>query len=385
MGVYYIYYGVVTILFFLLVKYKFYVSGGVGFHYKRMMNQMNRQMRFFTLIASVFLALIIGCRSDHQGVDLYNTLGTGYFYIYHKINEDSIPEIIRNFATRGNAANFRYANFEIGFVIFCRLLGRFWENPQVLLLGCAVLSILPVGWFICKCSKNKWLSLALFIALPCFATTMFSGIRQGIALGIVMMSYEFVRKKKLMPFVIVILVASLFHSSAVVALAAYPAYHIRIERKSTLLGGILMLAVIYFMKRPLFWILARMVSGRLALQENNSINLFLLLTCIFVLCVLFCKRDDYEARGFTNILWLACAAQAFSGIHTLASRVTWYFMMILVVLIPNILVNMNIKEKYILRPLSWVIGCATIFLGLHYLKNNSMAQAYPYIPFWSMN
>lgn len=60
-------------------------------------------------IACGLLILIIGLRSEHNGLDLYNSSGTGYFYYYDKINEDSVLEIIGNFGKR------KYANFEIGF------------------------------------------------------------------------------------------------------------------------------------------------------------------------------------------------------------------------------------------------------------------------------
>lgn len=376
MGVYIAYYGVVTLLFGLLANYKFVICAHRIPIFIETSKWYKRQMSFFMIVASLLLIFIIGLRSDHQGIDLYNSLGTGYFFYYHSINADSLVEILRNFSSQ------KYANYELGFVLFSKMLGTLCGNQQILLFACAVLSIALAGILINKCSRNTWLSMVLFISLPCFTTVMFSAIRQGIAIGIIMFSFIFVKEKKVVCFILTVILACTFHSSAIVALAAYPAYNVRINKKNTFIVGMGSLVVIHFFKEPLFWMLAKIVHDSPKLYRNNSINFFLILSLVYMVCVLFCKKSDYETRGFTNIFWLACAAQSFSSLHNLASRITWYFLTVLVILIPNLVVNMNIKEKRIKKPLMWIIGGISIFLGLYYLRNNSMAMANPYIPFW---
>lgn len=375
MTIYVLYFISITILFILLIKYRFIFSKDRIIKTNSSV-QYNRQMLFFMVIASLLLILIIGFRSDHQGLDLYNSLGTGYFYYYLKINEDSLIEILRNFSSQ------KYANYEIGFVLLCKLLGTLCSNQQILLVICALLAIAPTGYFIYKNSKNKWLSVVLFLALPLFATVTFSAIRQGIAIGIVLLSYTFVKEKRPVCFILTVALACTFHSTAIVAFAAYPVYHLRVDRKNALVGGVGSLAIIYLMKEPLFWILARLVHNNPTMVRSNSVNLFLALTLIYIVCTLFYKEQDYEVRGYINIFLLACGAQSFASLHNLAGRIMWYFMSVLIVLIPNLLANMNIKEKQIIKPLSWVVGILAIFLGLYYFRHNSMALAYPYIPFW---
>lgn len=375
MSIYIIFYGVITILYMLLVNYtfKFPVSGRKVISREE---QLAKQKKVFVIVAAGLLVLIFGMRSELQGIDLNNEFGTGYVNMFRVINGDSLIEIFQNYSS------YKYVNYEMGYVLFCKFLGTLVNHQQTLLVGCAFMAIVPVACFIYKHSANPWLSFVLYLALPLFATVIFSGIRQGVAIGIIVWAYGLIKEKKLIPFIVVVLLACTFHSTAIVALACYPLYHLKLEKMTAFWGGVGALLAIYILQEPLFIILARFVSSNTNMYRTNSINLFLLLSAIYATCVFFVKKEDYETRGYLNIFWLACAAQAFSKVHMLAGRITWYFMPVLIVMVPRLLKKANIKEKYILKVLPGVIGALAILLGLYYLRNNSMAMAYPYVPFW---
>ena len=127
---------------------------------------------------------------------------------------------------------------------------------------------------------------------------------------------------------------------------------------------------------------ARLLAENPEAVRSSTINLFLLLTVLYAFCVLFCRAEDDEIRGFSNVFWLACAAQVFAGINNLAGRVTWYFMPTLIILIPNLVINMNIKEKQTLKYLAAMIGILACIVGLYFFKTDMVALAYPYEPFW---
>lgn len=374
MGIYIIYYIIITISAIMLSRYLFYYSNAT-FYYTRE-KKWKKQKILLTIIAFGLLVLVVGLRSERNGLDLYNSLGTGYFYYYEKINEDSVLEILRNFGKR------KYANFEIGFVLFCKFLGSICHNKQILLFGCAIMAIIPVGYFVYRNSKNMWLSILLYIAMPFFGTVNFSAIRQGIAIGLVMISFEFVKERKVLAFLSTIIIACSFHSTAIVALVVYPVYHFRLNRKSAVYGGLGALIAIYALKEPLFYLLAGLLAENPEIVKSHTVNLFLLLTMIYVMIVLFCKEDDIETRGFTNTFWLACATQAFAGMNNLAGRVTWYFMSVLIVLLPNFLLNMNLKEKQGMKYCVGSIGILACIIGLYFLRTDMVAMAYPYEPFW---
>ncbi|MCI8788265.1 MAG: EpsG family protein [Lachnospiraceae bacterium] len=322
------------------------------------------------------LILILGFRSEYNGLDLHNSLGTGYFYFYDIINKDSFLEILQNFGKK------KYANFEIGFVLFCKFIGTLCSNHQIMLFASALVSVVPVGYYIYKNSKNAWLSMMVYMALPFFGPAYFSAIRQGIAIGFVVYSYELIKRKKLIGFILVILLASTFHSSAIVTLVAYPMYHFRVDRESLMIGGLVILGAVFLLRIPLFLVLSRIVDEDAQMTVSSAVNLFLLLTLLYILCVAFKKQQDDNMRGSVNLFWIACAAQSFSGISNMAGRVAWYFMPVLIVLIPNLVVDMQIKEKVIRKPAICLVGILAGIIGLAVLRFDTIAAAYPYVPFW---
>lgn len=375
MGIYIAYYIAITILFIFVGKCKFCiyprVAPAIGGS-----DAEKRQSAFFVVVASFFLMLILGFRSEYNGLDLHNSLGTGYFYFYDIINKDSFLEILQNFGKK------KYANFEIGFVLFCKFIGTLCSNHQIMLFASALVSIVPVGYYIYKNSKNAWLSMMVYTALPFFGPAYFSAIRQGIAIGFVVYSYELIKRKKLIGFILVILLASTFHSSAIVTLVAYPMYHFRMDRESLMIGGLVILGAVFLLRIPLFLVLARIVDEDAQMTASSAVNLFLLLTFLYILCVAFKKQQDDNMRGSVNLFWIACAAQSFSGISNMAGRVAWYFMPVLIILIPNLVVDMQIKEKAIRRPAICLAGLLAGMVGLMFLRYDTIAAAYPYVPFW---
>lgn len=375
MVIYVLYYVTIAFLYIFIERYKFCFYPNVEFATDRR-NSEKRQIAFFLVVASSLLIMILGFRSEYNGRDLHNSLGTGYFYFYDIINEDSFLEILQNFGKK------KYANFEIGFVLFCKFIGTLCSNHQIMLFASALVSVVPVGYYIYKNSKNPWLSMMVYTVLPFFGPAYFSAIRQGIAIGFVVFSYELTKRKKLISFILIILLASTFHSSVIVVLVAYPLYHFRMDRKSLMIGGLVILGCVFLLRIPLFILLARIVDEDAQMTVSSAVNLFLLLTLLYVVCVAFKKRQDDNMRGSLNLFWLACAAQSFSGISNMAGRVAWYFMPVLVILIPNLIEDMQIQEKVLRKPVAWLIGIFAAMLGLYILRTDTIAQAYPYVPFW---
>ena len=376
MFIYYIYYIIITLLYIFVNGYSYKLFPGTGIK-KNKSGSIDKQIIFFIFVSCSFMILILGVRSERNGLDLHNSLGTGYFYYYDYINNDSVLEILRNFGKQ------KYANFEIGFVLFCKFIGTICSNRQIMLFASALISIVPVGYFIYKNSKNVWLSMVLFMAMPFFGPAYYSAIRRGIAIGFVILSFELIKKRKLIWFIIIIILACTFHSSAIVALAAYPMYYFRLDRESLMVGGLGVLTFVFLLKEPMFLFLHRIIDSNAEIVKSSAVNLFFLLTFLYTICVAFGNftKDD-SMRGLRNIFWLACAAQAFAGINNLAGRVSWYFMPVSIILIPNMFKEMLIKEKTILKPAICLVGVAAIIVGLKFLRTDMVALAYPYVPFW---
>lgn len=375
MGVYIACYAAITALSVLLADCTFRLRVPAAWDGQRE-RQRGRQKNLFVALSCGLLICVVGLRAEYQGIDLHNSLGTGYFYVYDIICEDSVADIFRYFGDK------RYANFEIGFVLFNKFLSMLCERHQTLLLGCSLASILPVGCYIGRNSRNPWLSIVLYMSLPFFTSAYFSAIRQGIAIGIAVFSIEWIRRRKPLPFLATIVIAATFHKSAVVCAAMYPMYHLKIGKKDSVYVGLGALALIYAAKTSLFRILSGILRDSSLVDNNGAVNYFLFLSIVYALCAAFCDEDDRDQCGLRNLFWLGCASQAFAGLFSTAGRITWYFLPALVVLVPNLLQSAKVREKKLPALVTWGIGALSVLLGLYYFRYDAIASAYPYVPFW---
>ena len=112
-------------------------------------------------------------------------------------------------------------NFERGFIIYNKLVGFLGTDRQMFLFVTAAVSIVPIMYYLSKNSKNMLLSIIIYLGLPVFLLC-FSGLRHAIAIGITSLSMIYIKEKSLVKFILLVLLASTFHFTAIVFLIAYP-------------------------------------------------------------------------------------------------------------------------------------------------------------------
>ena len=91
-----------------------------------------------------------------------------------------------------------------------------------------------------KYSPFFFVSVMVYLSIQ-FTTYDLNGIRQGIAIGVVYLSIPYLINRKLVPFLLTILVASCFHASSIIVL---PFYFISTKRLSPRLVNIILLSSI---------------------------------------------------------------------------------------------------------------------------------------------
>lgn len=94
----------------------------------------------------------------------------------------------------------------------------FTDEPRIYLIIIALIQGLCLMKFFKRYSSNYILSIFLFIASTDIISFMFNGIRQFVAVGITLLAAPFIIEKKYIKAIIVILIASLFHQSALLLL-----------------------------------------------------------------------------------------------------------------------------------------------------------------------
>lgn len=119
--------------------------------------------------------------------------------------------------------------FEIGYVLLCRLLEMTFESDRVLLLAMGVLILLPFGRFYDRESSQPMAALMAFVALGMYMHAIIFW-RQLAAMAILTFAIPYIRQRKLLPFLLILLAAMSFHKTAVVFLWIYLIYNIPIGK-----------------------------------------------------------------------------------------------------------------------------------------------------------
>lgn len=199
---------------------------------------------------------------------------------------------------------FQVFESEYSYFILNKIISLFTLDTQWFLVIMAVIAVIPVAVLYIKESENAILSISIFVIISNFAM-LFSGLRQSIAVAIIVISYFFVKKKKPIWFVLFVLLAFTFHKSALVALLLYPFYHMNITRNKLLIFVPIIGAVLIF-NRPIFEFLLDFLGeyGESYRYEETGAYTMIILFVLFVALSFIAPEErtlDKETKGLRGI------------------------------------------------------------------------------------
>ena len=241
------------------------------------------------------------------------------------------------------------------FYIVAKVFGDLGVPVEVWLGFIALVFAVGVAWFIYRNSAKPFLSVMVLVTLDYFRFSM-SGLRQAMALAIIFMfSYQYMVDRRPVKFVISVVIASLFHSSAILFLPAYIVATWKIGVKQTfLVVGVL---VIYFLfPSAIRWVLSRFVWSKsmASYAERTRVLTWsgvIIHLCIMAFCLLFRKEttlDEYHAWRhidvFINCMIIGLCLQLFSTMIAEAFRMAYYYNMCCIAVVPNLVVE-NKRES----------------------------------------
>lgn len=159
--------------------------------------------RFFELLIIFQLSFICGFRGYSVGWDTQN-----YANHFFRASILSFNEAILVW------------NEEVGYSLLQYLIAIISNSPTLLFYVIGLFYSISVTRFITRYSKSWALSYALFIALGLYTFSM-TALRQTVAIGFILFAYDSLWDRKLYKFLLLTIIASTFHFSALVFLPAY--------------------------------------------------------------------------------------------------------------------------------------------------------------------
>lgn len=183
------------------------VALAVKLYYQCPINDSNRAKRAFLFFSGLILWLVIAFRDKAVG-------STDSAIYYERWENMSFRNI------EGLKENILKSRMEPGFLCAVWILSRVFQHPQFIFVLSGLLFSISVCLFIYRNSDNVVISFILFITWGLYAF-MVQGLRQAVAMSICLFSIESVKKRKLFRFIIQVLIAFLFHKSAIVFAVVY--------------------------------------------------------------------------------------------------------------------------------------------------------------------
>lgn len=328
----------------------------------------NKKNIIVSWICFFILMLLFSLRHQSMGVDLGYGARNGYLGSFDIIAQKSWKQVVELES---------YLNYEKGFVLLNKLISSIVNHRQFYLACCAFISIFPISYIIKKKSKIPTLSYLIYMGLPVFLI-LFSGLRQAIAIGICFYALKYLEDKKIFKFAITVFIATMFHASARVFFIAYPLYYLKLNNSGKVVS-VLLIPVVYIFRYQLFNVLSKIFRNELIATDTGAITLLIIFTLIYIFCLIFVK-NDIKTNGYRNLFYIACICQVFSGLYSIAMRMGYYFMIVLILLLPAVICEFTGKKDRTL--ITCIIASCFLIFGLYSLSKISWAMTNPYILFW---
>lgn len=309
---------------------------------------------------------MLALRNYHVGAD---TLG--YKLMYMIAGKNSVGTLLAN------------AEREYGFVLLTKLIRTLTPSFRVYLILISALSLLPLALYYRRESDYPLLSIILFVTVAPFSM-YFSGVRQILAISIGVIAWQLAKERRLIWFLAVVFLASMFHITALILVVMYPLYTFRMTRRRLIIT-VPIIGLVYLFNRPIFEFLSNFLWKEYESPESTGGFTVLLLLVVFaVYCYIIpdSRLIDAETAGLRNLLLLSVMLQCFAPIHPLAMRLNYYFLIFVPVLIPKIAVRAKSEYRNISTVSVLVMLVAfTAYFFYNAYTGQDMLRIYPYSAF----
>lgn len=254
----------------------------------------------------------------------------------------------RHFRSNLNIYNFEFQEgVELGYQLLEYMLLRINADYFWLFFITAIVVVYCYLTIIKKYSMNYCFSVFLFITLGVY-TFFFNGLRQGLAMAIFALALPYLLEKKLIPYLIICFLASIFHSTALVMIPFYFLVNLRIKPiykiLATFLGSLL---VSRFLVSYIATTNERYESYTEVSEEAGGLLTIgfytILLLFIYSVIRFYNIKDKYIIKLFTLyavgvvfIIPIAMLGAMASGPQRLISYFTWTLILILPVIFKRI-------------------------------------------------
>lgn len=299
----------------------FYVLS-IGIVLKVVNNKKNKLLFIImVLIPLIFLGVF---RSDLVGVD------TGsYIELFNEISMSN---------------NFFYGRYEIGYVLYNKLIACFTTDPWVVISLNSTIAAMLYLIFIYKNSLNIVYSTFLLLTLT-YWQLAFNVQRGSIAIGIIFCGLQFLNNQKWIKWTTTVIIASLFHYAVLIFIPVYFLQFINLTWKRVLIilcGFVLAKETFTILKSVLANFLPEYYRWYLVAPNSDEGNgrIFIIGICILGYGLLRIHEVKKRFADFNIMFWIpliTCGFYLLSSELYVLIRIAQIFEIYFIIFIPRII------------------------------------------------
>ena len=301
--------------------------------------------------------------------------------------------------------------YENGYLVFYKIISMFTSDGQWMIAIHALIVIGITGWFIYRNSDNVVMSTFMFITTNTWFMYM-TMMRQAMAVSFVLVALEIWKRKdwrikRFVLYVLVVILAMQFHSSAFIAFIIPIFDYLPFKRKHILISTIVMIAS-FALYNQLFKAVSLLQIGKRDYTEfysssGEAINIislyfvfiYALIFIIGTVSLVYYKGEENQSSnlnvtdesGFSNsfILYMVLVLEVcrITGLKiNIMARMTYYFMPFVYILLPRAIASFrNYSNKKIVKYSIYVL-MTVAFVWLTYRSAATMYGTVPYQFYW---
>ncbi|XOQ48306.1 MAG: Transmembrane protein EpsG [Eubacteriales bacterium] len=299
-----------------------------------------RNNAIFLLIVSVAMIVMSYLRADTVGIDYIQ-----YADYFKQVRNGGWSFLI------SDANGYRV---EPGYSLLNYFVSLFTGDVHIFMLFVSILTVGLTAVLLYKYSPVPWVGMFVFASFGFFGNSL-SFLRQSIAIAIFLYAINFLKKKKLIPYILIVLLAASFHKSIIIMIPVYFLAHIKVNWKS-LTAYASLTALILALSWPLFNFVTKYVYKYYATEEGLYYMLgrdwqtaaIPVITTVTILIV----KNSILKRDATNIVLINFSI--YSGLlyimtcqHFLFQRFGMMFFTSAILLIPELLASVGVESVQI--------------------------------------
>lgn len=231
---------------------------------------------------------------------------------------------------------------DAGYSLLVKIFQIFSTNYQVFLLFVALLFMVSMSVWIYQNSSMPCMSFLIYSVLF-YSFFSITGIRQTIATALVIfVGYRFVKERKLLPFLVIALIAFTIHKSSIIFIPYYFIANINITPRYVSVVAVIAAAIVSFGKQ-IYEPVAEFLGFGEGMIENDyggaETFTFLMLSVCVVSFVLYpwIHKNRTDAKFLYNAIFLTTVTTLLVYQNQSFMRIQQYYSLFIMLMIPEII------------------------------------------------